>query len=78
MSEAHPTQGQSVKTCCATHKRENGECRRCHKCLDCCGKTHIAGSCARKNQYMTGVQQRRSQRATDAYWASVEAGRQKR
>lgn len=55
-----------------------GMCRRCRACLACCGKAHVYHSCKATWDAMELGKRERSARAYEAYWLSVDAGRQKR
>ena len=69
---------QSEKERCAHDKKVEGQCSRCRKCLECCGRQRVEGSCAHRSARMSPGTMRRSVRSYDGYWRSVEAGRTKR
>jgi hypothetical protein len=64
--------------CSSAHKREKGECRSCRKCLECCGRVAVKGSCQERDLKDSAATRGRRARGLEAYWRSVDAGRQKR
>lgn len=61
-----------------SHMKAAGQCRTCKRCLDCCGKESVYLSCAWRALRTPWKEQRRALAGYNGYWASVEAGRQKR
>lgn len=63
---------------CTHDKRIEGQCSRCRKCLECCGRKAVQGSCAYRAESWSHDRAKRHEAGYEGYWRSVEAGRQKR
>ena len=48
-----------------------GQCSRCKRCLQCCGKVKVALSCSAKHAAKTAPQQARSKAAYDRWESNV-------